>query len=231
MDFSSAWILTIARLSIAGASVLFGWWGYKLLVQGLTRLEGEIQFKVGKFQAKALKVTAGTCFAFCGAVILISSIVFPPAVRSRDGITVTASKEPDPSVIELTSQFESLRSQVAAIAAASNPEKLDIVGVISSENKYSAVARDPLGKAYVLRPGDPVGKSKIASVKAGEIVLVDDNGKKTSVAVATPQEGPKWDLTGEGLAGAPDSGPFRPANQESPWLQKKKRSWFPWFQD
>ncbi len=71
--------------------------------------------------------------------------------------------------------------------------------MIPSETGHAAIARDVLGKAYVLRKGDPVGDKRITSVSADKIILVDAAGKETPITVAYQENKTGWKFTGRGF--------------------------------
>lgn len=93
MEFPQGMVLIVVyRISIILAAVVFAWFGYRLLSEGLTLREGEIQFKVGKFQAKAMKLTSGSIFSLCGLGVVITSLVYPINIRTLDSGTEIIAK-------------------------------------------------------------------------------------------------------------------------------------------
>jgi hypothetical protein len=116
-------ILVVYRISIAFSSIVFAWLGYRLLSGGLTRREGEIELKVGKFRARAVKVTAGSVFSLCGMGVLITSLVHPFSIRTPNGIEVIAKiNENRASVAAQESEATSILRCYLGVAVKDLPE-------------------------------------------------------------------------------------------------------------
>ena len=75
--------------------------------------------------------------------------------------------------------------------------ELSIQGVISSSHGYRLVLLDPsTGETFLLKPGDPVGKSeKLLKVTPKEVVIV--KFKRKGLKIAKSYERIKIDLGGE----------------------------------
>ena len=230
MDVTPATGLVIFyRISIALSSIFFAWLGYKLLGGGLSVREGEIEIKVGKFKARAVKVTAGSIFSLCGMGVLVTSLLHPPSIRIPNGIEIIARLDESRTLVatlaeqtknvdekkivaladdmrKLTNEVQGARKKLERVetqqqaqtkAIREAPGTLQLAGIIESDEGQSAVARDTLGRAYVLRPGDRLGADKIVSVKAGQIELEGSDGAKHMVAISAPKKMPTWKLVGK----------------------------------